>query len=137
MLSEEVKKYRRLSGDDDPNTPISRIGGYLDGYEKAVEHLPSVMREAMPEERDGVERYIDSIAEPCEDCISREEAIKPFLVDATEEWISADIVRYLKSLLSVMPTIRYPQVPGITPIVIPVEEEQGDIRYDNKTTLNK
>ena len=37
MLSEEVKRYRELSGDNNPNTPISRIGGYLDGYEKAME----------------------------------------------------------------------------------------------------
>ena len=35
MLNEEVKKYRELSGDTNPNTSISRIGGYLDGYEKA------------------------------------------------------------------------------------------------------
>lgn len=37
MLHDEVKKYRELSGDTNPNTPISRIGGYLDGYEKALE----------------------------------------------------------------------------------------------------
>lgn len=37
MLHEEVKKYRELSEDTNPNTPISRIGGYLDGYEKALE----------------------------------------------------------------------------------------------------
>jgi hypothetical protein len=37
MLNEEVKKYRELSGDTNPNTSISRIGGYLDGYEKALE----------------------------------------------------------------------------------------------------
>lgn len=37
MLNEEVQKYRDLSGDDNPNTPISRIGGYLDGYERALE----------------------------------------------------------------------------------------------------
>ena len=37
MLHEEIKKYRELSGDTNPNTPISRIGGYLDGYEKALE----------------------------------------------------------------------------------------------------
>ena len=41
--------------------------------------------------------------EPCEDCISRDEAIKPFLVDSTEEWTSADVVKYLKSLPSVTP----------------------------------
>ena len=37
MLHEEVKKYRELSGDTNPNTSISSIGGYLDGYEKAME----------------------------------------------------------------------------------------------------
>lgn len=37
MMNEEVAKYRELSGDTNPNTPISRIGGYLDGYEKALE----------------------------------------------------------------------------------------------------
>ena len=40
MLHEEVKKYRELSRDTNPNTPISRIGGYLDGYEKALEQEP-------------------------------------------------------------------------------------------------
>lgn len=79
----------------------------------------------------------EQMQEPCDDCVSREEAIKPFMVDATEEWTSADVVKYLKSLLSVMPTWRYPQVLGITPIVVSVEEESEDIQYDNKTTLNK
>ena len=41
MLHEEVKKYRELSRDTNPNTPISRIGGYLDGYEKALEQEQS------------------------------------------------------------------------------------------------
>ena len=40
MLHEEVAKYRELSGDTNPNVPISRIGGYLDGYEKALEQEP-------------------------------------------------------------------------------------------------
>ena len=40
MLNEEVARYRELSGDTNPNTPISRIGGYLDGYEKALEQKP-------------------------------------------------------------------------------------------------
>ena len=47
-----------------------------------------------------------AIEEPCADCVSREEAIKPFLVDATEEWTSADIVKYLKSLPPVTPAPR-------------------------------
>ena len=40
MLHEEVIKYRELSGDTNPNTPIIRIGGYLDGYEKALDQEP-------------------------------------------------------------------------------------------------
>ena len=35
-------------------------------------NAPSVMREATQEEREGVDQYIDSIAEPCEDAISRQ-----------------------------------------------------------------
>ena len=52
MLNEEVAKYRELSGDTNPNVPISRIGGYLDGYEKALEQ------------------------EPCEDAISKTDIIE-------------------------------------------------------------
>lgn len=51
MLHEEVKKYRELSGDTNPNTPISRIGGYLDGYEKALEQTRWIpIDERLPEE---------------------------------------------------------------------------------------
>jgi len=34
------------------------------------------MREATQEERDGLEQYIDSIAKPCEDAISREKTMQ-------------------------------------------------------------
>ena len=50
MLNEEVKKYRELSGDTNPNTSISRIGGYLDGYEKALEQTRWIpVNERLPE----------------------------------------------------------------------------------------
>lgn len=50
MLHEEVRRYRELSGDTNPNTPISRIGGYLDGYEKALEQTRWVfVSERLPE----------------------------------------------------------------------------------------
>lgn len=50
MLHEEVKKYRELSGDTNPNTSISRIGGYLDGYEKALEETRWIpIGERLPE----------------------------------------------------------------------------------------
>ena len=58
MLNEEVKRYRELSGDNNPHTPINRIGGYLDGYEKAMEQkarwIP--VSERLPE--DGTEVFV-------------------------------------------------------------------------------
>jgi hypothetical protein len=38
MLHEEVEKYINLSGDKEAwqNTSVSRIGGYLDGYDKGL-----------------------------------------------------------------------------------------------------
>lgn len=54
MLNEEVKRYRELSGDTNPNTPISRIGGYLDGYEKALEQTRWIpVSERLPKVMDG------------------------------------------------------------------------------------
>lgn len=37
MLHEEVARFSELSGEDAHSTSISRIGGYLDGYEKGKE----------------------------------------------------------------------------------------------------
>lgn len=56
MLNEEVKRYRELSGDNNPYTPISRIGGYLDGYEKAMEQQPRwiSVSERLPEDLEPV-----------------------------------------------------------------------------------
>lgn len=54
MLNEEVKRYRELSGDNNPHTPISRIGGYLDGYEKAMEQKTGHCKECKYFERDSV-----------------------------------------------------------------------------------
>lgn len=37
MIHEEVARFSELSGEDAHSTSISRIGGYLDGYEKGRE----------------------------------------------------------------------------------------------------
>lgn len=84
MLSEEVKRYRELSGDNNPNTPISRIGGYLDGYEKAMEQ------------------------EPCEDAISRQAVLKT--LDDMDNVLDVDrtIENYkdlLKECYEVLPSV--------------------------------
>ena len=44
MLHEEVEKYINLSGDKEAwqNTSVSRIGGYLDGYDKGLEVLGKI-----------------------------------------------------------------------------------------------
>ena len=47
MLHEEVEKYINLSGDKEAwqNTSISRIGGYLDGYDRGLEALDEIRAE--------------------------------------------------------------------------------------------
>lgn len=47
MLYEEVEKYINLSGDKKAwqNTSVSRIGGYLDGYDKGLEVLDKIRAE--------------------------------------------------------------------------------------------
>lgn len=47
MLHEEVEKYINLSGDKEAwqNTSISRIGGYLDGFDKGLEVLDKIRAE--------------------------------------------------------------------------------------------
>ena len=47
---------------------VREVGRYVMKIE------PCKMREANKEEREGIDQYIDSIAESCEDCISREAA---------------------------------------------------------------
>lgn len=74
MLHEEVKKYRELSGDTNPNTPISRIGGYLDGYEKALEQ------------------------EPCEDAISRQAALDAIMGEPTDAHYPSWYARRIEDL---------------------------------------
>lgn len=82
MMHEEVKKYRELSGDTNPNTPISRIGGYLDGYEKALEQ------------------------EPCEDAISRQAVL-----EQTYNWSKDEFLRvtnpfdYLRKRINSLPPV--------------------------------
>ena len=47
MLHEEVEKYINLSGDKEAwqNTSVSRIGGYLDGYDRGLEVLDKIRAE--------------------------------------------------------------------------------------------
>lgn len=47
MLHEEVEKYVKLSGDKEAwqNTPIIRIGSYLDGYDRGLEVLDKISTE--------------------------------------------------------------------------------------------
>lgn len=42
MLWEEAEKFRELSGEDPEEASIARIGGFLDGYEKALSDVPDI-----------------------------------------------------------------------------------------------
>lgn len=47
MIYEEVKKYRKLSADNNPDTSIGRISSYLDGYNKGLEDAWEAARRLM------------------------------------------------------------------------------------------
>lgn len=47
MIYEEVKKYRELSADNNPDTSIGRISSYLDGYNKGLEDAWKAARQLM------------------------------------------------------------------------------------------
>lgn len=54
MTREEVEKYINLTGDKEAweNTSVSRIRGYLDGYEKGLEKLDKIRAEIEELQRD-------------------------------------------------------------------------------------
>ena len=57
-MNEEVAKYRELSGDTNTNTPISRIGGYLDGYERGLEILQEIRNDVANWNKTEHARYV-------------------------------------------------------------------------------
>ena len=80
MLNEEVAKYRELSGDTNPNVPISRIGGYLDGYEKALEQEPcknTIDRQAVLDIVDSYSESQSNVEDVTQDIISDIMALSP------------------------------------------------------------
>lgn len=64
MLHEEVEKYINLSGDKEAwqNTSVSRIGGYLDGYDKGLEVLGKIRTQFKSHLR-GVEIALEVLVE--------------------------------------------------------------------------
>ena len=66
MLNEEAVKYKKLSGDNNPNTPISRIGGYLDGYERALAERKK--GKWIGKHESGYCSHPDSITYRCSEC---------------------------------------------------------------------
>ena len=64
MLNEEVEKYINLSGDKEAwqNTSVSRIGGYLDGYDKGLEVLDKIRAEIDLDTRIQVKHYTNTDA---------------------------------------------------------------------------
>lgn len=86
MLHEEVEKYINLSGDKEAwqNTSVSRIGGYLDGYDKGLEVLDKVRAEINKNmEQEGFERsvflYVEKDLNRANKCVGILEAYKKVL----------------------------------------------------------
>jgi len=48
MLSEEVARYEMLTGESAKDVPISRLGGFLDGFDKAEEVHKQAIEKQIP-----------------------------------------------------------------------------------------
>jgi hypothetical protein len=86
MLHEEVEKYINLSGDKEAwqNTSASRIGGYLDGYEKGLEKLDKIRAEINKNiEQEDFERsvflYVEKDLDRANKCVGILETYKKVL----------------------------------------------------------
>lgn len=65
-LNYEMARYTELTGEDGTKVPISRLGGFLDGYEKGINNFLTAVDKA---DREGVLDYatIEKIAEKLKD----------------------------------------------------------------------
>ena len=65
-LNYEMARYTELTGEDGTKVPISRLGGFLDGYEKGINNFLAAVDKA---DREGVLDYaaIEKIAEKLKD----------------------------------------------------------------------
>ena len=86
MLHEEVEKYINLTGDKEAweNTSVSRIGGYLDGYEKGLEKLDKIRAEINKNiEQEDFERsvflYVEKDLDRANKCVGILETYKKVL----------------------------------------------------------
>lgn len=59
MLNEEAVRYAKLTGDNSSKVPISRIGGYLDGYDKGRNDAIDDFIEAM--EKRQTENWVSNL----------------------------------------------------------------------------
>ena len=53
-LNYEMARYTELTGEDGTKVPISRLGGFLDGYEKGINNFLTAVDKA---DREGVLDY--------------------------------------------------------------------------------
>lgn len=65
-LNYEMARYTELTGEDGTKVPISRLGGFLDGYEKGINNFLAAVDKA---DREEVLDYatIEKIAEKLKD----------------------------------------------------------------------
>lgn len=65
-LNYEMARYTDLTGEDGTKVPISRLGGFLDGYEKGINNFLAAVDKA---DREEVLDYatIEKIAEKLKD----------------------------------------------------------------------
>lgn len=116
QLAEWLKDYKKLKeqepSEDWHDTPSGEMT--LEQARQAVRELrkyvmdkiePCKMREAIQKERERIEQYIDSIAEPCEDCINRQAVLD--IVDGYSESQSnvEDVTQDIISDIAALPPV--------------------------------
>lgn len=68
-LNYEMAKYTELTGEDGTKVPVSRLGGYLDGYEKGRRDVIDEYRELLknyfviPHDLQVIDMYAEELKE--------------------------------------------------------------------------
>ena len=68
-LREDIWKYEQITGESAEHVPIIKLGAFLDGYDMGVKALEQT-------ELNPSYNSVKSELEPCDDCISRAEALR-------------------------------------------------------------
>lgn len=83
-INYEMARYTELTGEDGTKVSISRLGGYLDGYDKGREDAIDEFKERLLDLCDGGEECFDCVGGNCTGCLENSVDYSS-IVDLAEE----------------------------------------------------